>query len=202
MQEFAEIWAQWGSFAYLGAAIWAFFEGETFVLFAAALGAATGLVNPWLLLGSVWIGSFAGDQLWFYLGKRYGPTVVKRIPGGEKHLGRAAGLLARYGDAFVLSFRFIYGVRNVASAACGTAGMSRIRFGVLNFIAAGLWASSFVAIGWYVMTWIGEENVHWLLVGVAVAIVVFFVQRGLRNRMKRKAAAAATPPDGPARQGD
>ena len=194
MQDFAEIWAQWGSFAYLGAAIWAFFEGETFVLFAAALGAATGLVDPWLLMLSVWVGSYSGDQLWFFLGRRYGPSIVKRIPGGERHLGKATRLLERYGDAFVLTFRFIYGVRNVASAVCGTAGMSHLRFAVLNFIAAGLWAASFVAIGWYVMLWIGEENIHWLLIAVAVTIAGYFGQRMLRNRWRRQSGSSAAPP--------
>ena len=63
----AEIWESWGHYAYLGSFIWAFFEGETFVLAAAALGAATGAVNPWWLLFAVWFGSFLGDQTWFTL---------------------------------------------------------------------------------------------------------------------------------------
>lgn len=66
-------------------------------------------------------GRDAGDQLWFFLGRRYGASIVKRIPNGEAHLGKASRLLARYGDAFVLSFRFIYGVRNVASAVASAA---------------------------------------------------------------------------------
>lgn len=203
MQEFAEIWAQWGHYAYLGAAIWAFLEGETFVLFAAALGAARGLVDPWLLIASVWFGSYAGDQLWFFLGKRYGASIVKRIPGGENHLGKASRLLQRYGDAFVLSFRFIYGVRNVASAACGIAGMSHVRFAILNFIAAGVWAASFVAAGWF----LGEriaENPYWLFLIAAVVIIGFVGYRSWRARQRRAASgkpgarmpAEPTPPEG------
>ena len=64
----AEFWEEWGNLAYLAAALWAFFEGETFVLIASALGAATGVVDPWLLMLSVWIGSFLGDQTWFTSG--------------------------------------------------------------------------------------------------------------------------------------
>ena len=66
----AELWEAWGAFAYLVAAVWAFFEGETFVIVAAATGRTTGYIDPWLLMMSVWIGSFAGDQTWFYLGRR------------------------------------------------------------------------------------------------------------------------------------
>lgn len=191
MQEVAAFWAEWGHYAYLGAAIWAFMEGETFVLFAAALGAAYGLVDPWILIGSVWFGSYAGDQLWFFLGKRYGRGIVRRIPGGEKHLARAEGLVHRYGDAFVLTFRFIYGVRNVASAACGMAGMSHVRFAVLNFIAAGVWASAFVAAGWYLVLLVGENNIHWVLLGIMSLIIGFFGYRIWAA--KRRAPAAAEP---------
>ena len=33
----AELWESWGALAYLVAAVWAFFEGETFVIIAAGL---------------------------------------------------------------------------------------------------------------------------------------------------------------------
>jgi len=68
----AEFWAEWGMLTYVVAAAWAFFEGETFVLFAGAAGAVTGLIDPLLLILAFWLGSFAGDQLWFTLGRRYG----------------------------------------------------------------------------------------------------------------------------------
>ncbi len=128
----AEIWESWGHYAYLGAFIWAFFEGETFVLAAAALGAATGAVDPWLLFFSVWFGSFLGDQTWFTLGRRYGPRIVRRIKGADQKVARVNDLLHRYGTWFILSFRFLYGIRNVASAACGLAGLNWARFRRIN----------------------------------------------------------------------
>ena len=67
----AEFWADWGALAYLAAAAWAFFEGETFVILASAAGHATGLIDPWILMVSVWIGSFLGDQLWFTLRRAF-----------------------------------------------------------------------------------------------------------------------------------
>ena len=88
----AEFWAEWGALAYLGAAAWAFFEGETFVLLASAAGKATGLINPWYLLVSVWLGSYLGDQVWFTLGRKFGVGVAKRIPGAERRLDLCDGL--------------------------------------------------------------------------------------------------------------
>ena len=173
----AEFWAEWGNVAYLAAAAWAFFEGETFVILAAAAGQATRLVNPWLLILSVWIGSFLGDQLWFTLGQRYGMRAMSRIPGSEKRVASAMRFLDRYGTLFVLSFRFVYGVRNVASAACGIAGMRHLRFALLNFIAAGLWASSFVAAGWFAVAWLGEQATSYALAGVGAAVALYLAYR-------------------------
>ncbi len=187
----AEIWAGWGGYAYLAAGLWAFFEGETFVIAAAALGAATGVVDPLLLMACVWIGSYLGDQTWFYLGRRYGPAALRRIPAAEARMETARGLLERHGTLFVLSFRFLYGVRNVAAAACGLAGMNWGRFAVLNFVAAGLWAGSFVAAGWYLGALVGPENLGWALLGLAVTAISFFVLRQVRRRSIARAAARA-----------
>jgi len=186
----AEFWAEWGMLAYLAAALWAFFEGETFVLVASAAGAATGLIDPWILMGSVWIGSFLGDQTWFTLGRKFGPAALRRIPGAEARVARCAELLERHGALFVLSFRFLYGIRNVASAAVGICGMERKRFMVLNFIAAGLWAGTFVAAGWFLGQLLGPERLLWCLVAVAVTVILVILGRRLL-RGRRLAAAAA-----------
>jgi len=196
-----QLWADYGALAYLVAFAWSFLEGETFVIFAAAVGATTGLVNPWILMFTVWFGSFLGDQLWFFLGRRYGPYALRKIPGAEKRIAVATGFLAKYGNAFVLSFRFIYGIRNVASAACGIAGMSFPRFASLNFIAAGLWANAFVWIGWFVGGLFTPAQIAHGIGGIGLAVFLFligrfFIQRRNRNRATRArlAAEAAQPP--------
>jgi len=169
--------------AYLAAALWAFFEGETFVLVAAAAGAATGVVDPWILMVSVWIGSFAGDQTWFTLGRKFGPSALRRFPKAECQVAKASALLERHGALFVLSFRFLYGIRNVASAACGIAGFDHKRFAVLNFCAAGIWAASFTAAGWFLGALLGPERLLWGLAGIAVTLIcVVMVRRWLRRR--------------------
>lgn len=184
----AEFWAEYGALAYLGAAAWAFFEGETFVLLASAAGRHTGLINPWILMFSVWIGSYAGDQLWFTLGRRYGANAVRKIPGADRKLDQALGFLDRYGTWFVLSFRFVYGVRNVASAACGIAGMNHAKFAFWNLIAAGLWAASFVAGGWYLAEWLGPDGVYWMLAGVGVCVLLLIGYKVWRAAQRAAAA--------------
>lgn len=178
----AEFWEEWGALAYAFAALWAFFEGETFVLAASAIGAATGLIDPWILMVSVWGGSFAGDQTWFTLGRKCGPAALRRFPGAQSRVDAAAALLQRYGTLFVLSFRFLYGIRNVAAAVCGLTGMSWPRFATLNFVGAGIWAGSFVAAGWYLGELLGADTLFWIIGSVGLVALFLFLVRHFRRR--------------------
>ena len=186
----AEIWEQWGALAYVGVFLWAFLEGETFVIAAAAVGSATGLIDPWILFLAAWSGSFCGDQCWFLLGRRFGPRLLARMPRAKNQFDKASVLLHRYGAAFILSFRFLYGVRNVAAAACGMAGIPYARFAFFNFFGAGIWAASFVLAGWYLGAWLGPENLFYAIGAVAFTVLgVILVRWQLRRRRARMAAA-------------
>ncbi|MCC7280851.1 MAG: DedA family protein [Acetobacteraceae bacterium] len=182
-----EFWEEWGALAYGAAVLWAFFEGETFVLAAAAIGAATGLIDPWLLMLSVWAGSFAGDQTWFTLGRRFGPSLLDRFPATRPRVAAAGALLERHGTLFILSFRFLYGIRNVAAAVCGLAGMPWSRFATLNFIGAGAWAGSFVAAGWFVGGLLGVENLFYLIAAAGLLALLAFIWRHYRRRRLARA---------------
>jgi membrane protein DedA with SNARE-associated domain len=128
--------------------LWTFLEGETIVLFA-GFAAAQGLVDPWLLLAAAWLGSFAGDQFYFWLGRNFGVRLLERYPRWRHGVDTALKWLERYDAGFILSFRFIYGVRNFSSFALGLSAVRWRRFLRLNFAAAGLWAVSFVSAGYF-----------------------------------------------------
>lgn len=139
--------AENGAWFYLIAFAWTFLEGETIVLFA-GFAAAQGLVGPMPLLVATWLGSFCGDQSYFWLGRRFGHGTMRRFPNWRGRVAVALKWLERYDAGFILSFRFIYGVRNLSSFAMGLSAVHWRRFCSLNFIAAGLWAASFIAVGY------------------------------------------------------
>ena len=72
-----------------------------------------------------------------------------RFPRWRHGVDVALHWLERYDAGFILSFRFIYGVRNFSSFALGLSAVKWDRFLRLNFLAAGLWAASFVAVGFF-----------------------------------------------------
>src|SRR3954453_3812631 len=140
--------ADYGVYFYLLIFVWTFFEGETIVLFA-GFAAAQGLLDPPLLLVCAGLGSYLGDQCYFWLGRQYGVRLLKRFPSWRPGVESALSWLERYDTGFILSFRFIYGVRNFSSFALGLSAVRWERFLRLNFLAAGPGAASFVAGGYF-----------------------------------------------------
>src|SRR5215468_5131012 len=145
--DISQLIAEHGAFFYLIAFVWTFLEGETFVLFA-AFAAAQGLLNPALLLAATWLGSFSGDQTYFWIGRHFGLRLLNRFPKWRYGVESALYWLERYNTGFILSFRFIYGVRNFSSFAMGLSAVHWKRFLILNFIAAGLWSVMFAGGGY------------------------------------------------------
>lgn len=146
--EFERLIVEHGAWFYPIAFLWTFLEGETIVVFA-GFAAAQGLLNPLLLLAVTGLGSFVGDQSWFWIGRHFGTRLLDRFPRWRGGVEAALRWLERYNTGFILSFRFVYGVRNFSSLALGMSAVRGARFLVLNFLAAALWAASFISLGYF-----------------------------------------------------
>ncbi|MCW5750157.1 MAG: DedA family protein [Alphaproteobacteria bacterium] len=185
-----ELIGEYGSYFYIITFVWTFLEGETFVIFA-GYAAHQGLLDYWVLVAAAWSGSFAGDQLWFYLGRRYGQRILARFPKMQGGVETALFLARKYNTVFILSFRFIYGIRNVSSFALGMSGLSWPRYLVLNFIAAGIWANSFAGAG-YLFGELSEAVLGDMAKRFGLAmLVVFLVVAWLAVRMHKRQKAKA-----------
>jgi membrane protein DedA with SNARE-associated domain len=188
--------AENGEYFYLLAFIWTFLEGETVILFA-AFAAAQGLLDPLLLLGVAWLGSYSGDQCYFWLGRHCGTRLLERFPRWRHGVDAALYWLERYNTGFILSFRFIYGVRNFSSFALGLSAVRWGRFCGLNFVAAGLWAGSFVATGYFLghafRTVLPDLAETFSLVMLGVLIATSF-GIWLLHRMQRRRRQPRVPP--------
>lgn len=195
MEEFLK---EWGSWAYLIIIAWTFLEGETVVIVAGIL-ASQGWLDVWAVFLCALSGSFSGDQMYYYIGRRYGTPLLDRWPTMRSKIDWAFRLLRKYETVFILSFRFIYGVRNISPFVIGISGVSRLRFFVLNLIAAIIWATSFSFGGYYLgyamENYLGEYKYHALgaFVGAAVA---FGLYSWMRNRRQIRNLAPKQDPHG------
>lgn len=171
------ILGQYGYLLYPLVLVWTFIEGETIVLFTGALAAdSKNNISVELLALFALAGSFAGDQLYYYIGRRYGSPLLNRWPTFEKKIAWAFELVQKNRILFILTFRFIYGIRNFAPFVIGIAGVSRIQYFILNLIAASLWAHSFAWGGYFLgralEDWLGAHK--WTMLGGFVVIAGAF----------------------------
>jgi membrane protein DedA with SNARE-associated domain len=193
LQEAIDTIASYGDWFYLLTFIWTFFEGETFVIFAgiAASPAFDEILRLDYLIACAWIGSFCGDNLYFYLGRRYGHQLIARFPRLKPGVDVALELLRKYNTGFILSFRFVYVVRNFSSFACGMSDIFWPRFMALNFIAAGVWACTFAGAGYI----LGEvfTKAAWPIKIVVLCLFAGLVVLAVRTHRanKRRIAEAA-----------
>ena len=190
--ELERLIAEHGTWFYVITFVWTFLEGETFVLFA-GFAAAQGLLNPAMLLAAVWLGSFSGDQTYFWIGRYFGLRLLNRFPKWRVGVESALYWLERYNTGFILTFRFIYGVRNFSSFAMGMSAVHWKRFMTLNFIAAGLWGASFVAVGYFLGHafravlghLVRSFSLVMLIAFVVFAVAVWFFHRLQKRRQLR-----------------
>nr|PZN22783.1 MAG: hypothetical protein DIU78_15090 [Pseudomonadota bacterium] len=134
---------RWG---YAAVAVGTFLEGEVVLIAGGAL-AHRGLLSLPVVVLAAFVGSVTGDQLWFHVGRRAGRSFVTRRPRLREPARRAEARLARRGTAFVLGFRFLYGLRTVTPIILGATGYSTTRFLVLNVVSAAVWATIFGTLG-------------------------------------------------------
>lgn len=190
-----EAWInEYGALFYVLTFVWTALEGETFVIFAGFF-AHMGLLDPVLLVLCAWTGSFFGDQVYFFLGRRYGQRLLDRFPRWRPGTVRALEMLKKYDVWFILSFRFIYGVRNVASFTMGMSSLTWARYSFFNCIAAFTWAVSFVSVGYFFGAAFKEALGEYATrAGVALLtiflVVMWWLVTAPTRRAKREAAAA------------
>jgi len=173
-------------YGYVVILVWTFLEGETCVIVAGAFAKHLGL-NLWLIALSAFAGSFAIDQLMFALGKYKGESVLHYFPRLAKNVDKAAILFKKYDTALILGFRFVYGVRNVTAILLGISRVSHVKFFILNFIGAAVWALTFTFGGYYVgkafleTAAVMEQGLLYVILFVLIAAGLVWYTRSRRS---------------------
>jgi len=136
------------SYGYLAVAVGTFLEGET-VLVLAGAAASRGHLSMPVVIAVATLASFAGDQLFFHLGRHFGSDLLGRFPSLRKGTARALALVERHHAPVILSIRFLYGLRIAGPIAIGMSGVSWLRFLVLNLLGAIVWALVIAGVGYW-----------------------------------------------------
>jgi membrane protein DedA with SNARE-associated domain len=128
---------------FLGAGI----EGETVVVLGGVM-VHRGLIAYPAAIAAAALGSFIADQIFFALGRRFRDHRYVRRAQQKAAFRRAIDVFERRPVLFVFGFRFLYGLRTVSPIAIGTTELPASRFMAINALAAMVWATVFVTLGY------------------------------------------------------
>jgi membrane protein DedA with SNARE-associated domain len=166
--------------------VWSFLQGETFVLFAGA-AAAKGIVDVKILFLATWLGTFCGDQLYFYVGRKFGPALLHRYPKLEQRADKVFKRIMKYEIPFIMIYRFLYGIRNISPFAIGLSGLSWQKFTFWNFLASALCAFAFVMAGYVFGEAVGKSlgsTVETVMIGLAGVVAVVLLAKYVWKKYK------------------
>jgi membrane protein DedA with SNARE-associated domain len=136
LAEMEEYIARYG---YIAIVIGTFFEGETTVLlggiFSKLQYMELGHVMAWAFLGT-----FAGDCTFFFLGKVFGRNIIDRHESLRSKIPLANGIIKRYGNFIIFLGRFFVGVRGIMLLLLGCTDIKKRTFFLYSIISAALWS--------------------------------------------------------------
>jgi membrane protein DedA with SNARE-associated domain len=122
-------------------------EGET-LLVLAGFAAHRGYLNLVLVIAVASAAGFAGDQAYFWLGRRHGGAMLARFPSIQRQTQRVQRLIERYPRLSIVGVRFAYGLRIAGPVLMGTTHLPGLRFAAFNALGAMLWATAVASLGW------------------------------------------------------
>lgn len=184
LASFLELIRQHGNAAY--SLIFAYAASHSLLLaLFAGYAAHSGALSFSTLVVTCWLGSFTGDVVRFWIGRRFGTRWLASFPRLERAIQTAARL-ANHHVWMILLHRYPHGVRSVAGFAYGMSPLPWSKFLLLNFAAAGLWAWGVVFAG-YAVGQVSEKVMSDASSGLGLAMLIAFLGLGwyLSKKLER-----------------
>ena len=173
LASFLDLLRQHGDAAY--SFIFAFAASHSLLLtLFAGYVAHSGALSFSTLIVVVWFGSFTGDVIRFWIGRRYGTRWLGPFPRLQRTVQIVARLVDRYYVWLILFHRYPHGIRGVAGFAYGTSQLPWSTFLAFNFIAAGLWSCAIVSAG-YAFGQVSEKLMSDASSGLGIVMLIVFL---------------------------
>ena len=177
-------------YGYLALLLGSIAEGETFTLLG-GVAAHEGLLNFAGVVLAAMAGGVIGDELLYWIGRRYGTKILRKLKKHQDKVIKANRLIQRHPSLFVIGVRFMYGFRIIGPIIIGASHLKPIKFLVLNIIGAAIWATLFVSFcyfaGGIIAPWLHKLDQHlkhilWLVAAVIFAFALRWVIRRWNTR--------------------
>lgn len=164
---------------------------ETAVITAGVVAGAGHISLPVVIIAAA-IGAFAGDNIAYAVGSRYGERVTRRYFHSDKAFRRlqsARRQLDRRGGELIVVGRFVPGGRTLITL---TAGLSRYpwpRFGRYDAIACAIWAGYGALLGYFGGQAFEDQPWKGLLLALGIAVAITLGTEAVRYALRLRARA-------------
>ncbi|MEO6982047.1 MAG: VTT domain-containing protein [Edaphobacter sp.] len=162
------------------------------VLLTAGTLTATHRLSHSAVLLTVLAACMVSDSLWFFLGRRYGNSVLKLLCRlsleASTCVSKTEGYFSRRGASTLLFSKFIPGLSTVAPPIAGQTGFSYARFFFWDLAGSIIWAETFILAGRFFgdlakksapfFSWLG----HFAFFIFIVMVLGFLAQRIWKQR--------------------
>jgi membrane protein DedA with SNARE-associated domain len=167
---------------------------ETAVITAGVVASQSGLSLPLVILSAA-AGAFAGDNIVYWVGRRYGTRINDRFFTSEKARGRvewAHGQLQQRGGQLIVIGRFIPAGRTAVTISAGTLEYPYRKFVLFDILAAAIWGSYAALLGYFGGHAFEKQPWKGLLLAFAVAFAVTGAIELVRWLIRRRRGQSTT----------
>jgi membrane-associated protein len=114
----------------------------------AGFAASQGALRLDVLIAVTLLGSLAGGQLRFAIGRFAAPWVYRTFTGAAPWIALASSGVERYSLPVLLAYRFIKGAFSLVGLGAGASLLAWPRHALIDSAGALFWISTMVGIGW------------------------------------------------------
>ncbi|MEC4747968.1 DedA family protein [Methylomicrobium sp. Wu6] len=174
--------------------LWSILEGETGLIMAGVMS-HTGDMRYALSVFVAGLGGFAGDQLYFYIGRFNKGLIQRKLHKQRRKFAIAHLLLKKYGWPIIFMQRYMYGLRTVIPMSIGITKYSSKRFALINLLSAWAWAAVTITpayvFGEEILKIVAFAKAHWyfalpVAAGFLFGITAYFHKLERRLLQKRQ----------------
>jgi membrane-associated protein len=151
-----------------------FLPGDSLLFSAGLVAAVRSDVNIVILVLTVFLAAFIGDQVGYVLGRKIGRPYFQRRNSKrmQKMLARSERFYEKYGWWSVVIARYIPWVRTFVPPIAGTVKMNYYKFLSANALGAFLWGVGITLAGFY------SGSISWVK-NISYALAIFFISASL-----------------------
>ena len=175
------------------------------VVSPAAYHAAGVHLNVWLVILFATIGADVGATINYVAGYYLGRPIIYKFANSrlghlcllnQEKVEKSEKYFYDHGVAATLTGRLIPGIRHLISIPAGLSKMPYLKFLLYTTIGAGVWHSILAGLGWYLHSFVPEDELNdrlmeygdyikWTIIGLVLLAIAYFVIKHYWKKRKQ-----------------